>query len=33
MEEKKEMTVKEILEAYEGDKIFNVSDGKIEEVE
>ena len=33
MEEKKEMTVEEILEVYEGGKVFNVSDGKIEEVE
>lgn len=33
MEEKKEMTVEEILEAYEGGMVFNVSDGEIEEVE
>ena len=33
MEEKKEMTVEEILMKYEKGKVFNVSDGKIEELE
>lgn len=33
MEEKKDMTVEEILKEYEGGKVFNVLDGKIEEVE
>lgn len=33
MERKKEMTVEEILKEYEGGKVFNVSDGKIEEAD
>lgn len=33
MEVKKEVTIEEILEAYESGKEFNVNDGKIEEAD
>lgn len=33
MEEKKEMTVEELLKEYESGKVYNIEDGKIKEAD